>query len=140
MKKIALILLFSFISNFTDASTVVLPSRFKNSKVLTVDTTEYKKYVEQNKKLQEQLVLENKNWLDYSKSVDNQVKYNSEIQSKLLNDFNSAKLTISKQQTTISKQRFTILCQWIGIALFLFVLGVLFYTGILKIGILPFNL
>lgn len=138
MKKLLLIFIILFVTNATDASTVVLPSRFEKSKVLTVNTKEYEKYIEENKGLKAQLVQENKNWLDYSNSIENQVKYNSDVQSKLLNDFNKAKIDIATKNATIAKERITILCQWILIGSIFAALGALLYFRILKISILPF--
>jgi len=95
---------------------VVLPERFKESRVLIVNSVEFRKAVSDNEDLRQQLDEEIAIRQKFSVEVDKQVVKNNEVQNEMVLKITRLNETILKKDKTIVGQELSILWHRVVIA------------------------
>ena len=95
---------------------VVLPERFKESRVLIVNSAEFRKAVSDNANLRQQLDEEIAIRQKFSVEVDKQVVKNNEVQNEMVQKITKLNETILKKDKTIIGQELSILWHRVVIA------------------------
>jgi Rad3-related DNA helicase len=86
MNKLLLIICFLLPTLSLAETVVVLPERFNNKKVISVNSKEFNELVEKNKNLEEQLKKEKKDWELYSIDLDRKLQETHEINNQMIRE------------------------------------------------------
>jgi type VI protein secretion system component VasK len=116
---------------------LVVPEKYKNDKVVVVNTTEYQELLK-DAETAEQLQTDNKNLKDHISLVDIQLQEQQKVTSELI--LKNQKLTedILKKEKVIAEKNSSILKLWGVLIAVLVLIGVYFYIKIRGIIPLPF--
>lgn len=124
-KLICILLLFVTTGIFAD-QVVVLPERFKDKKIVTVNSQEFNELVKKNN-LEKQLKEELKNWELYSKELDRKIQEEYKINNQMIQEIERLKEVKAKVDKQLVEKDLAILQRNVTIAGLILLMGIYAY-------------
>lgn len=106
---------------------VVLPERFSNKKVITVNSQEFNELVKKNKDLEEQLKKEKNDWELYSVELDRQLQQNYKVTNEMIREIEKLKELGLKSEKQLVEKDLIIWRRNATIAVLLLLIGLYCY-------------
>lgn len=124
-------------TNNKDQRVLIVPEKYKNDKIVIVNTTEYNELLKVAE-INTQLQKDNANLKDHITLVDQQIAYNSQITNELILKNQQLKESVLQKEKIISDKNSIIFKLWTGLVTLIGLIVVYFYIKFKTTIRLPF--